>query len=149
MKYKSGQIVNLRFDGNYKTTDLKTIVNGRHPVLIVDIFSNNKIRIASMFSNMKQIQKNRPHDIVLDDWKQAGLQKQIYVNISAIGILDDSNVYKVIGMLMHKDLNKILSVMSCTKQKQVIETYKVYNTGAPKYFDYFIDKYGNIKYLDI
>lgn len=48
MSYKPGQIVNLKFNGNYKTADLKTTVNGKHPVLIINIFSNNRIRIASM-----------------------------------------------------------------------------------------------------
>lgn len=143
MSYKPGQIVNLKFNGNYKTADLKTIVNGKHPVLIIDVFSNNRIRIASMSSNMKQIQKHRPHDIVLDDWKQAGLQKQTYVNVSATGVIDDSNVYKVIGMLTPKDLNKILSAVGRTKQKQVIEAYKIYNTGEPEYLDYYFDSKGN------
>jgi len=142
MSYKPGQIVNLKFNGNYKTVDLKTIVNGKHPVLIIDVFSNNRIRIASMSSNMKQIQKHRPHDIVLDDWKEAGLQKQTYVNVSATGVIDDSNVYKVIGVLTRKDLNKILSAIGRTKQKQVIETYKIYNTGEPEYLDYY-DSKGN------
>lgn len=148
MNYKPGQVVNLKFNENYKTADLKTIVNGKHPVLVVDVFSNDKIRIASMSSNMKQIQKHRPHDIVLDDWKQAGLQKQTYVNVSATGIIDDSNVYKVIGMLTRKDLNKILSAMSQTKQKQILESQTIHNTGYPEYLDYKIDKYNRRIFID-
>lgn len=66
--YNVGDVVHLKFNGNYKTQLLKNVVNQKHPVLIVNTFKNNKIQIASMSSNQNQMNKNRFHDVVLKEW---------------------------------------------------------------------------------
>lgn len=38
---------------------------------------------------------------------------------------------------------------SKTTQRQVVETYKVYNSREPEYPDYFVDKKGKINYVEI
>lgn len=147
--YSIGDIVLLRFKGNYKTNDLKSIVNGYHPVLLVGILQDNKVRIASMSSNQKQMDKHRPHDVVLDDWSSSGLKKKTYVNVSATGIIDDSNIFKVIGRLTSKDLSKVLGTLKNTQQKQILESQTIHNTGYPEYLDYYYDDSGNIIFMSL
>lgn len=147
--YSIGDIVLLRFKGNYKTNDLKSIVKGYHPVLLVEILEDNKVRIASMSSNQKQMDKYRPHDVVLDDWSSSGLKKKTYVNVSATGIIDDSNIFKVIGRLTSKDLSKVLGTLKNTQQKQILECQTIHNTGYPEYLDYYYDDSGNAVFMSL
>lgn len=145
---KRGDIVKLKYNGNYKTKLLKNIVNSDHPILILSELPNNKIRIATMSSNINSdAVKNLSRNVILTNLKGTGLSKSTYVDTSSTGIIDESNIYKVIGKVSQSDLNNILNEYSKTKQRQVIEAYKVYNTGYPEYLDYYYDDLGNIIFM--
>ena len=146
--YSVGDVVHLKFNGNYKTQTLKNIINQKHPVLIVNTFENNKIQIASMSSNQNQMNKNRFHDVILKEWKKSGLDKETYVDISTTGIIDESNVYKVLTRLTQKDINEVIKRLNKVSQRQILESQVVYNTGYPEYLDYKIDKYNRRIFTD-
>lgn len=145
---KRGDIVLLKHNGNYRTQLLTNIVKSNHPILVLLTLSGNRIRIATMSSNINSNSvKNLSHNVVLTDLKGTGLSKPTYVDTSSTGIIDESNIYKVIGSVSQADLNTILNEYSKTKQRRVIETYKIYNTGKPEYIDYFVDNSGKINYI--
>lgn len=146
--YNIGDIIKLKFRGNYKTPLLQKIINGKHPMLIVDIPQKNRVTIASMSSDQKQIAKQRKHDVVLQDWDQEGLSRQTYVDVSSTGTIDDSNVFTVIGHLTQKDLRKVLSTLKQTTQRQIIESNTIYNTGYPEFLNYKLDDYGRKIFVD-
>lgn len=144
---KRGDIVKLKYNGNYKTQLLKNIVNSNHPILILSTLPNNKIRIATMSSNINSdAVKNLSRNVILTDLNGTGLSKSTYVDTSSTGIIDESNIYKIIGKVNQSDLNNILNEYSKTNQRQVVESNKIYNTGYPEYLDYTIDTYGNKKF---
>ena len=102
-----------------------------------------------MTLNINQVKSSNPHNVLLNDWKVARLHKPTYVDVSSTGIIDDSNVFRILGSITRRDWLRISTQLSKTSQRQVIETYKVYNTGEPEYLDYFVDKEGNINYVEI
>lgn len=148
MSYKPGDVVHLKFSNNYKTQQLKNVVNQKHPVLIVNVFSNGQIQIASMSSNQGQMDKNRFHDVILDDWVKSGLDKKTYVDVSTTGIIDSFNVHKVLTHLTNKDLFKVISRLNKVTQRQLFESNTIYNTGYPEFLNYKIDNFGRKVFVD-
>ena len=145
---KRGDIVLLNHKGSYKTKLLSSIVKSNHPILVLSTLSSNRIRIATMSSNINSNSvKNLSHNVILTNLRGTGLSKPTYVDTSSTGIIDESNIYKVIGSVSQADLNTILNEYSKTKQRQVVESYKIYNTGEPEYIDYFVDNSGKINYV--
>lgn len=63
--------------------------------------------------------------------------------MSTTGIVNETDVYKKLTTVTKKDMNNVTAQLSKTKQRQVIESYKVYNTGEPEYLDYYFDSKGN------
>ena len=134
--FNAGDIVLLKTNGSYKTNTLKNLVKQKHPILIIQTFpAQSKIEIATMSSNINQVKVNLPSNVLLDNWQFSGMHKPTYVDVSSTGVIDDNNVFKVLKQVQN------------TKQRQVIETYKIYNTGKPEYIDYFIDASGKINYI--
>lgn len=147
---KRGDIVLLSHKGNYKTKLLSSIVKSNHPILVLSTLLGNKIRIATMSSNINSNSvKNLSHNVVLTDLSGTGLSKPTYVDTSSTGIIDESNIYKVIGSVSQTDLNEIINEYSKVKQRQVVETYKIYNTGEPEYLDYYYDDSGNAIFMSL
>lgn len=145
-----GDIVHLKMNGNYKTNILSALVKQKHPLLVVEVFNRtSQVRIATMSSNINQVKNITPHNVLLNDWKAAGLHKPTYVDVSSTGIIDDSNVFRILGNLTRKDWLRISLQLSKTSQRQIVEAYKIYNTGYPEYLDYFIDLEGNINYVEV
>ena len=144
-----GEVVKLKYNNKYKTLLLQNIVKSNHPVLILEVLLNNKIRICSLSSRMSRVTKSYPSNIALKDWKRAGLNKPTYADVSTTGIIDDSNIFKTYGKLSATDIKAVITAYNNTTQRQVIEAYKVYNSGEPEYLDYFVDKEGNINYVEI
>ena len=140
---KIGEVVHLRMNATYKTKVLTNLVRQKHPVLIVDVFPlTSEIKIVTMSSNINQVKIKTPSNVLLDDWKVAGLHKPTYVDVSSTGIIDDSTIFKTLTRITTKDLVKVSAQLAKTKQRQVIETYKIYNTGEPEYLDYYYDSKG-------
>ena len=146
---KPRNVVHLKFQGNYKTKLLKhDIVSKGHPVLVLDVLPNNQIRICTISHQMYQtdqiVQHNppRPYNVVLDDCKSANLHQPSYTDVSTTGIIDVSNVHKILGSISSQDYNKVIKQFRITKQRTVLESGKIYNTGDPEYLDYTIDKNG-------
>lgn len=147
---KRGDIVLLNHKGNYKTKLLSSIVKSNHPILVLSTLSGNRIRIATMSSNINSTAvKNLSRNVVLTSLSGTGLSKPTYVDTSSTGIIDESNIYKVIGSVSQPDLNKIINEYSKTKQRQVIEGYKIYNTGEPEYLDYYYNDSGNAIFMSL
>lgn len=147
---KRGDIVLLNHKGSYKTKLLSSIVKSNHPILVISTLPNNKIRIVTMSSNMNSNSvKNLSRNVILTDLSKTGLSKPTYVDTSSTGIIDEDNVYKIIGSVSQSELNNILNKYVKTKQRQVIETYKIYNTGEPEYLDYYYDDSGNIIFMPL
>ena len=143
--FNAGDIVLLKTNGSYKTNTLKNLVKQKHPILIIQTFpAQSKIEIATMSSNINQVKVNLPSNVLLDNWQFSGMHKPTYVDVSSTGVIDDNNVFIIIG---HLSLTEVLKQVQNTKQRQVIETYKIYNTGKPEYIDYFIDASGKINYI--
>lgn len=147
----SGDIVLLKFNGNYKTRLLRNIVKQKHPVLVLQVYnSGNDILIASMSSqiNNSAVQKY-PHNVVLSDLTNTGLNKQTYVDTSSTGIIDSSNIYKTIGQVSTTDKYRIDKAFYNVNRRQLLETYKIYNTGNPEYLDYYLDENRRMIFLDV
>ena len=151
---KARDVVHLKFKGNYKTDLLRTdIVGNKHPVLVLETLPNDKLRICTISHKMDQTDLNkthnppRPYNVALYDWKQAGLDYASYVDVSTNGIIDASNVFKVIGSISIKDYVNVLNQFKISSQRNLLEYYKIYNTGAPEYLDYYINDNGNTEYL--
>lgn len=145
-----GDIVQLKHGGNYKTSLLSTLVKTNHLFVVLKVISNSKILISPISSNTNSnAVKNISRNVVLKSLTGTGLKKQSYVDASTTGIIDTSNVYRVIGSVSSTDLNTILNEYSKTNQRRVVEVYKVYNSGEPEYLDYFVDKEGKINYVEI
>lgn len=141
---KVGDVVHLKMNVSYKTRILTNIVRQKHPILIVDVFpSTSQVKIATMSFNINQVKRSTPSNVLLDDWKIAGLHKPTYVDVSSTGIIDDSYIFKTIARITTRDLVKVSTQLSKTKQRQVIEAYKIHNTGEPEYLDYYFDSKGN------
>lgn len=138
-----GDIVHLKIHSNYKTPLLNKIVNTKHPVLVVDKPSPTMIRIAALSSNMKQVTNSRPYNVPIIDWKKVEIPKQTYVDVGTTGVVNEVDVYKKLTTVTKKDMNNVTAQLSKTKQRQVIEAYKIYNTGDPEYLDYYFDSKGN------
>ena len=146
--YNLGDIVKLKFKGNYKTPLLQKIINGKHPMLVVDVPQKGRITIASMSSDQNQMYKKRKHDVILQDWDREGLSRQTYVDVSSTGTIDDFNVFAVVGHLTQRDLRKVLSTLKQTTQRQVIESNTIYNSGYPEFLNYKIDNFGRKVFVD-
>lgn len=147
---KRGDIVLLNHKGNYKTKLLSSIVKSNHPILVLSTLSGNRIRIATMSSNINSnAVKNLSRNVILTSLNGTSLSKPTYVDTSSTGIIDESNIYKVIGSVSQPDLNKIINEYSKTKQRQVVESYKIYNTGEPEYLDYYYDDSGNAIFMSL
>ena len=151
---KARDVVHLKFKGNYKTDLLRTdIVGNKHPVLVLETLPNDKLRICTISHKMDQTDLNkthnppRPYNVVLYDWKQAELDYASYADVSTNGIIDASNVFKVIGSISIKDYVNVLNQFKISSQRNLLEYYKIYNTGAPEYLDYYVDDNGNTEYL--
>ena len=147
---KRGDIVLLSHKGNYKTKLLSSIVKSNHPILVLSTLSGNRIRIATMSSNINSNSvKNLSHSVIITSLSGTGLTKHTYVDTSSTGIIDESNIYKVIGSVSQPDLNNIINEYNKTKQRQVVESYKIYNTGEPEYLDYYYDDSGNTIFMSL
>lgn len=147
---RRGDIVLLNHKGSYKTKLLSSIVKSNHPILVLSTLSGNRIRIATMSSNINSNSvKNLSHNVILTSLNGTGLSKPTYVDTSSTGIIDESNIYKVIGSVSQPDLNKIINEYNKTKQRQVVESYKIYNTGEPEYLDYYYDDSGNTIFMSL
>lgn len=147
---KGGDVVLLNRNGKYKTKLLQNIVKQNHPILVLYAFSNNMIRICAMSSNISTDVRNGKYsqDVILKDWQQAGLQKETYVGTDTSGTISKSLIYKTIGSLSARDRRDVLLAYNTNNQRQLLETYKIYNTGEPEYLDYYLDENRRMIFLD-
>lgn len=148
---KSGDVILLSKKGKYKTRLLQNIVKNNHPILVLYTFPNNNIRICAMSSNVSSDVRNGkyPQDVILKDWQQAGLQKETYVGTDTSGTISDSSIYKIIGHLTQRDLDAVLDAYNNNNRRQLLETYKIYNTGNPEYLDYYLDENRRMIFIDV
>ena len=140
----SGDIVFLDSRATYRTTLLSNIVQSHHPILVLLSLPNNKIRICSISSNITAdvVNGKYPQDVILQDWEKAGLKKKSYVATDTSGIIDTAAIYKTLGRISNGDLLKVQQAFWRSRERQLLESTKVYNTGYPEYIDYTVDNLG-------
>ena len=140
-------IVQLDGGKTYKTEKLKNLIDTGHYFLVLKKL-NSMITICSISSQAdKWVKPEYENNIEIDNYWGTGLTKGSYVDVSTSGTIHENKVYKIKGTLNAIDFSKILKQYNITQQRQIIESFGIFNTGDPEYLDYTIDKNGMKHFL--
>lgn len=102
------------------------------PAIVID---NDKIAILAMMVTSKD--KENPYSIRIDDWDQAGLDRESWARIDRIIQIDEWRMDKKIGNLSERDLKKIMQLV-------VEQTNNTFHK-----FSLVVIENGNGKYLQL
>lgn len=97
MPYQLGQIVLLRFPFTLPDRDK------RRPALVLLDTEDGDLLLARVTTHLYGTR----HDIVLNDWKQAGLLKPSIVRLHKLASLDSNLVEKSLGTLASSDFEVV------------------------------------------
>lgn len=143
-------VVLLKHNHRYRTAEMHKQVSSGHPFVVLSVQSNT-MNVAIISSQVTQavIDGKYPQDYVITDINVCGLKKPSYVSCDCRGVVPASSLLKILGTMSSDDFQEVLARVVKFPRRKILESGKVYNTGEPEYLDYFVDKEGNINYVEI
>lgn len=117
-----GNIILLNHNVNFKSKLSIDLVKENHMFAVI---STKPLAISPVSSKMRHVCDKYPMNIKIIDWKEAHLDKPSYINCSALGKIDKSDIYKIVGKLSRRDMNNIARYFLSGNAKLVdrIESY--------------------------
>ena len=103
---------------NFKNQFAKDLVDTHHQFLVVD---NNPIVVCPLSSKLNKVVPRFPRNIMIRDWKSAGLKRPSYVGTDTSGKIDEDDIYRVIGKATDSDLENILIGYASGGRRRTIE----------------------------
>ena len=143
-------VVLLKRNYKFRTSEMNKQVSSGHPFVVLSV-KNNTINVAIISSQVTQdvIDGKYPQDYVITDIAVCGLKKPSYVSCDCRGVVSASSISKVLGTMSLVDFQEVMKRVRKFLRRKILESGKIYNTGEPEYLDYFVDKEGNINYVEI
>jgi len=94
-----------------------------HMFMVIDILGN-KLRICPLSSRvLDHVQDYYPQNVQIKNYTHANLRKPSYVNTAWYGIIDNSDVYKVVGKVPRSDAAKIHKEFDISEDKLKLESF--------------------------